>query len=1600
MWACNVSIPTVVISVLILSIIGNSITISIERENHNAFFKVNNKILRERKTLEDYLRKNDPIEEMSSDEKNFKDHVLSSLNTLNFREQQIALENRPVHTIQEWVDNLLNLHSYSPNELVKNDSFTIIERTDKSLTTKLRLTDEINLIETSQYLTEPEIKFIEPEVYPIDNITVPIFRSRVHETPNKNITVEHIEKFGFEVGIQWKKSYEYSLKLIKLTYTTTFEVKFRMIFPIKIKTSYPEQVIAGQEYSLEATIIPLDLPNYDEFSFKTNLKVDIVLKAKVPTLKWIKKTKKIWGIKIKYIIPKICLIWKSALVKSFKLGHEFKGNYMTPLGDVPALIKLDDIPLLDCDFDLPFKLGQFGCEVGLGGEYGGISTEKITGLLKIETEDFRTQKQAVWGGNHNPTYLKMVDGLFTHFITAKYYYNLKQKEITQITDDLPAIQPDSDSLIFKIPKSSRAENVRFSVSNLKYFLRRLSFSPKFYIDFDGILDNIGKRYLPIPGLGNAIRLAFLVTTSSTSALAGNLFIPIKYYYSTSSSIDNSAFYDYDFTISPMKSPSKFHQLYRVELNSLGTKPDIIELKVPDLPTGLSATFDRTPALYDIRPGKTSTAYLTINLPKTTAFSPGNYDFKLKATSQAKKVRNVPDATITKFSQYLIPEIHNLDFTIDEKHGELTVLEYGNTKEFSYNCGNLGNVNEHVLVNATLYDGNNITYQVTKNFELSPFGHDANQFFSDSVQITFDSSEIFLAPGYYRLEFNASILNEPTIKYSENCLVKFTATYGVDTNLTPNDIDVFKNQIQTFDFTITNTGNTVDNYTVYSEGWDLYLNYETKVTNLPAGESVTLTITLNIPDEITVSEGEKTFYITAISEGSGELIVSDTSTVNINLLPADYSPPTFEKLYDNITLTYPFGSPLDLGPTWIPHDTNPGTYIIYKNGVSISTGNWLDGQKYHITINTFSMGTYNITAVFRDQIGNTKVDTVWVEITTSDSSPPSITSKSPIFLPRNLQSDFDITWLIQEENILNATLYKNGTIVNSDFSVWQDLGVTNDDEWNATVIIKTKSLDIGCYEFSLFVQDMSGLNSTSTVLLYITPDDNTAPTITVLPSLSFNQNHGENITFVASDEFPAYYEIRILGNQWINSDYTSRWSWETDFENNIPVDDLPLILGDNNLQLRVYDMTGNVTINNWTLHLNDIDPPVLKMYPTSLSYCEYNISEYPDPCWVLEDLNPGSFTIYLNESLIDTGNWSLADGIVYVDIGQLPKGVHKITGVFNDSSGNEVNNTFIVTVLDITNPSFIKIEDIDFEPYHVANWFEFNIIERHPKDYILFRNDTIIGQGTIPNYHMIVLVELINLDIGIYNYSIMVTDQSGNRGSTSVIVNVTDFSQPAIEGPPFLVVSESNLKKTISWKIYEEHPVKFTLFRNGAIIDSGPLYANKGICDYNYTLGKLSMGQYEYILNVVDVSGLSYSHTTFIQVIDMTAPWLSKIGRFIAYEGDKNALITWEAYDNNPSNYTIYLDGVLILQKDWNGKNISLPVTGWAVGEYQVKIIVQDKMGNTNLDEITVEILKSSDRTKTTGISNQFILVFMGFITLLLLNDRKNKRKQKKYQRTD
>jgi hypothetical protein len=68
--------------------------------------------------------------------------------------------------------------------------------------------------------------------------------------------------------------------------------------------------------------------------------------------------------------------------------------------------------------------------------------------------------------------------------------------------------------------------------------------------------------------------------------------------------------------------------------------------------------------------------------------------------------------------------------------------------------------------------------------------------------------------------------------------------------------------------------------------------------------------------------------------------------------------------------------------WVATDTNPETFIVYKDGALYETNTWTSGSSIIISVDGLSAGQYNFTIVVVDQAGNSAKDTVIVAVTAS------------------------------------------------------------------------------------------------------------------------------------------------------------------------------------------------------------------------------------------------------------------------------------------------------------------------------------------------------------------------------------------------------------------------------------------------------------------------------------------------------------------------------------------------------------------------------------------------------------------------------------------
>ena len=142
-------------------------------------------------------------------------------------------------------------------------------------------------------------------------------------------------------------------------------------------------------------------------------------------------------------------------------------------------------------------------------------------------------------------------------------------------------------------------------------------------------------------------------------------------------------------------------------------------------------------------------------------------------------------------------------------------------------------------------------------------------------------------------------------------------------------------------------------------------------------------------------------------------------------------------------------------------------------------------------------------------------------------------------------------------------------------------------------------------------------------------------------------------------------------------------------------------------------------------------------------------------------------ILRNGSKVKESTW---EGMsITASLDGLGLGVYNYTVCVNGSDGSWLEDTVFVTIKDTTPPRIDSPEDIQYEEGVSGNTITWNPVDESPNSYEVYRNDTIVDSGQWNGSEIIVNID--GLDIGIYNYSIVVNDTGGRFTSDQVIVSV-------------------------------------------------------------------------------------------------------------------------------------------------------------------------------------------------------------------------------------
>lgn len=739
------------------------------------------------------------------------------------------------------------------------------------------------------------------------------------------------------------------------------------------------------------------------------------------------------------------------------------------------------------------------------------------------------------------------------------------------------------------------------------------------------------------------------------------------------------------------------------------------------------------------------------------------------------------------------------------------------------------------------------------------------------------------------------------------------------------------------------------------------------------------------NDVTYNEGDPAFNITwrAIDESPANFIVyqngsviktntwSSFETVYVTLSGLMLGSYNYTIMYTDtngnsksdmvIVTVYDVTPPTIVGPTsytynetttghslaWNVTDNHPDQYYILKDGVNVQNGTWVANANITISIDGLLKNTYTYQLFVNDTSNNIQSFTTTVIV--YDGTPPTVTGPGNTTVESG-STNQTVNWNATDNYPAYYNLYRDGVLIAT--NPWSS-------NINISELIDTSTL--GQYNYSIIVFDQSGNNMTDT--LFITVVDTTSPVILTNPTtnISFYSGIlGNDLSWTIYDLYPANYSILLNSSMYQNGTWTNNVSTNID----------SLAIGFYNLTIVFSDTSGNsVHQTYWVTVMRDDIPPVIVKQPVNTSYQDITTNNVIS--WTaIDTIKAGNYSLFIDSVLITTADWT-NNTAVPVNIDNLPVGLHNVTIVFRDAENNSIADTIWVTVFaDTKSPVLVSQPSnvtylLGSTGYNVS-WTA--IDDLGPNDFTLFINETSALSSLWFN-NTAITVSIDALPIGLYNFTIVFNDTTGNSVSNTIWITVfTDTTSPILlqqsSNVSYLLGSTGN---SLTWTAIDDYnPGNYTLYLNGTEVTTANWSNNTPV---TFGIDGLPAGVYNFTIVFRDAFGNNVSNAVWVTVyVNTSLPWFQlQPSNMTYFLGTTGNTVSWTVIDKiSSANYTLFLNGINMGTGYWIN-NTALPITidGLTVGVYNLTIVFNDTLGNSIHDTIWITVY--------TDITNPIIL---------------------------
>jgi hypothetical protein len=313
---------------------------------------------------------------------------------------------------------------------------------------------------------------------------------------------------------------------------------------------------------------------------------------------------------------------------------------------------------------------------------------------------------------------------------------------------------------------------------------------------------------------------------------------------------------------------------------------------------------------------------------------------------------------------------------------------------------------------------------------------------------------------------------------------------------------------------------------------------------------------------------------------------------------------------------------------------------------------------------------------------------------------------------------------------------------------------------------------------------------------------------------------------------------------------------------------------------------------------------------------------------------------------------------------------------------------VTAVSDTTNPDINSPSDFTREypsTGHTVNW---TVGDVNPNKYEIWRNDSIVESGSWTNGT--IDYSLLNLGIGVYNFTAFVNDTTGNSATDMIWVTIQDTTDPVCDSPSDDSYQLGSTGNTITWTVTELLPDKYEVFRNDTSHASGSYINGVGI---EIDIDGLSVGVYNFTIYVNDTSGNSDTDLVWITVTDVsdtTNPLIDSPADDTIEFGSTTDDIQWNGTDANPDTYIVYRNDSNIQSGSWtNDTFITVELDGLALGIYNFTCWINDTSNNFVTDIVWITVSDTTDPTTDSPADDSYELGSTGNTIVWTVSDLLN-----------